>query len=285
MPKIAVIANCQARPVAKLCGLLVPGSIITGIGIVQLLKANDEVSITSACETADVIFAQLVHDTFPVSFVRSDVLRQRYPGKVIVWPNLFYRGQCPDLFYATGPAHERLMGPMQAYHLRSVLEAWRAGVTAKGALASLADTPPDAEDISAVSLNALRARERSTDIAASDLIEEEWREFRLFFTFNHPRARLLEAVSRRLFRAAGLNAEPSSPVSFGEPLGRIIPPMSVAMAHRLGFRFPEMAEAIRGLVYPLQAGKARDYSLDELVETSYQAYDDQPELARNAKLS
>lgn len=287
MTRIAVIANCQARPVANLCRHLAPGVEITGVGIVHLASPKDEADLAAACETADVILAQLVADNYPVTFVRTNALKAAHPGKVIVWPNLFFRGQCPDLHYATGEGRRRLAGPLTDYHLRLVLEAWQAGVPAAETLARLEGgaiaAPPDT---AAQSLAQLRERETATDVRASDLIEDSWTRQRLFFTFNHPRTVLLEALTRRLLQTAGIAATGAVPPRFGEPLGPIIPPMTRAMRNALGLDFGEEDEPIRGVPWPKQPGERPiPYSLADLVETFYRAYDAQADIARTARLS
>lgn len=286
MPKIAVIANCQAPPVAILGQALAPGIEIVGTFRIHLTSPQEEATLTAACDAADIILAQLVQDAYPVPFLRSAALKSAYPGKVILWPNLFFRGQCPDLFYATGPERQRLIGPLGGYHLRGVLEAWRAALPLAEALHRLAAgemaVPPD---VGAASLRDLQRREAACDVRASDLIEHCWRHERLFFTFNHPRSQLLDAMTRRLLGMAGIPTPGAIPPRFGEPLSRVIPPMTCPMQQAAGLDFGEAEEALRGVPYPAIQSAPIAYTLPQLLETFYRAYDDQPELARTARLS
>jgi hypothetical protein len=287
MTRIALIANCQARPVATLVQRLAPQTEITGTSVVHLATPKDEAAMAEACATADVIFAQLVADNYPVSFVRTAALKAAYPGKVVVWPNLFFRGQCPDLHYATGEGRRRLEGPLAEYHSRTVLDGWSAGRPAADTLARLEagdlTAPPDtAMD----SLTHLRQREAATDVAASDLIAADWTRRRLFFTFNHPRTVLLEALTRRLLAVAGIAATGAVPPSFGEPLGPIVPPLTAGMRAAIGLDFGEEDEVIRGVPWPAEPGRRRaEYTLPDLVNAFYRAYDAQDEIARTARLS
>lgn len=287
MIRIAVIANCQARPVATLVRHLAPQAEITGIAVVHLATPKDETSLAEACAAADLVFAQLVADNYPVPFVRTAALKAAHPGKVVAWPNLFFRGQCPDLHYATGEGRRRLNGPLGDYHSRTVLDGWLGGRPTAATLArleegDLAAPPGAAED----SLAQLRQREAAADVAVSDLIAEDWTRRRLFFTFNHPRRVLLEAVTRRLLAAAGIAATGAIPPRYGEPLGRVVPPMTAGMRTALGLDFGDEGEAIRGIAWPSEpTTRHLEYTLPDLVDALYHAYDSQADVARAARLS
>ena len=260
---------------------------ITGVGVVHLASSEDEAFVVGACESADVIFAQLVQDNYPIPFVRTNALKAAHPNKVVVWPNLFFRGQCPDLYYATGIGRQRLTGPLTEYHLRTVLDGWVDGVPVSETTTRIRDgSMASSLDIGDQSLRQLRHREKMTDIQICDVIEASWTHQRLFFTFNHPRTALLEAVTRRLLQTAGIAVTGKLPPRFREALNRIIPPMTHAMRQTLGLDFGEEDEPIRGMAWPPMAGnRPIEYALSDLVETFYRAYDAQAELARAAKLS
>jgi hypothetical protein len=287
VPKLAVIANCQARPIASLCQGLAADVEITGVGVVHLVSIQDENELKKSFDAADIIFAQLVQDNYPIPFVRTGTLKATYPGKVIVWPNLFFRGQCPDLYYANGERKQRLGGPLLDYHLRTVLEGWRQGRSAAVVLAALkAGEMASPPDVGHQSLQQLRLREAATDVRASDIIEEAWTTRRLFFTFNHPRTILLEAIARRLLRNAGIASGGRVPPRFGEPLGLVVPPMVHAMRQALGLDFGPEDEPIRGVRWPVQPGERPiQYSLQDLVDSFYRAYDAQADITRTAALS
>src|SRR5947208_11955161 len=97
--RVTVIANCQARPVADYLRLLGRDVEIVDIVITHLAKETDVSRLEQAAAKSDFIFAQLVQPNYPVSVVRSAVLKERYGDRVVLWPNLFFKGQCPDLCY------------------------------------------------------------------------------------------------------------------------------------------------------------------------------------------
>jgi hypothetical protein len=283
--KVFVIANCQARPVATLCARLAPSVEIIGVGITHLLSKSDEGSIENKCQEADIVLAQLVQNHYPIDFVRPAYLKHNYGDKVFFWPNLFFRGQNPDLFYATVPGQGRVMGPLAEYHLGSVLLAWRAGRQVAETLRVLRETGDQVwESAGEASLVELRERETSAHVAASDLIAARWRNERLFFTFNHPRANLIQMFVRRLLAAAGLSPA-SDVVAFGEPLGRIVPPTTSAMCKLAGLHYDPTDDLIRGVTYGDSPATPITYTLDALVETFFRAYDSQADAAKAARLS
>ncbi|MDO9502246.1 WcbI family polysaccharide biosynthesis putative acetyltransferase [Falsiroseomonas sp.] len=286
MPRVAIIANCQMRPMAALCESIGEAVSVTGGFVVHLAKREDEAAVEAACAKADLVFSQLVLESFPLPFLRSESLRAAHGEKVIVWPNLFFRGQCPDLFYATGTDRLRLTGPLTEYHLASVLEAWRAGDGVDRTVARLSAGDFNiAVDAAQISLDQLRQRETACDVRASDIIEAAWREEHLFFTFNHPRSRLLDTVARRLLAQADVAATGRPASGFSEPLGRIRPPLTPGMCRRFGLEFTDSQAEIRGVPYPGGDGPPITYELPALVAAFFRAYDGQAELAHTARLS
>jgi hypothetical protein len=67
---------------------------------------------------SDLIFVQLTRDSSR-RFRPHREAAGGIPGKVIVWPNVFFRGACPDLNYVTSNG-TRLLGPLGHYHNRFV---------------------------------------------------------------------------------------------------------------------------------------------------------------------
>lgn len=95
---VAVLGNCQARPIATLLPLYNPAITVTCVDVVHLLRDEDAPQYAQALRQADVILAQHVADTYPCSFVRNSELVRQYGHKVIFWINLYFRGYNPELF-------------------------------------------------------------------------------------------------------------------------------------------------------------------------------------------
>jgi len=155
-------------------------------------------------ERADIILVQLTADQFMHEHLRSSVVAARYPDKTAIWPNLFYSGQQPFLRYLTHPEISRINGPLDVYHDISILHEWRV------ARQTTSKTDIDLDDlksrISEASLRELERRESKCSAGVSDIISDQRKVKRLFFTFNHPTVWLVTQLGKRL--GAFLNLGP-----------------------------------------------------------------------------
>lgn len=281
--RLAVIANCQARPMAQIIRLLAPQVDIVEITITHLAKQEEKEKCYEIYQKADYIFAQRVSDNYPTEFVRSDCLKQMFPHKLIVWPNIFFRGQCADLCYVTRPGVGRVVGPLGEYQNLVIFEAWQKSSTVSDARQLLTDGGAwlaRLETEAASSLAELQARELQCDVTISSEIAEHWRNKRLFFTFNHPSKWLLETVARRLLQCIACETQDTPAIhACAEPLDRIIPALLPVVAEYLGLQLPtgtlfkgceiQLADQVKigkGVVY---------YELDDFIETSFRVLDRQ----------
>jgi hypothetical protein len=293
--QIAVVANCQARPIATLIKALVPAIAEPSTIIVHLARKDGIDDDYAALDKADLIFAQFVTDQYFASHLATSRLKVRYGARVISWPNIFYRGQTPDLAYAlvtqaAEPVVKRLLGPLREYHHRGILKAWRAGMSVSECLAFLADCPVSFQEevltIADRSLEELRKREAPLDVAISDLIAAEWRDRRLFFTFNHPSAYLLSEMARRLLLHAGVEITGNINVE-REPLDLVIPAVFGRDEAFFGSAL-ENSGSSRGAELLVDGAKVKQgairlYTHSELIEASFRAYDAQ--LSRDDKVA
>jgi hypothetical protein len=284
---LAVVANCQARPIATLIKALLP-AIAEPSTIIVHLAGKDRIDDDYAVlDTADLIFAQLVTDQYFAGHLATSRLKARYGARVISWPNVFFRGQTPDLAYASvtqadEPARKRLLGPLREYHHRGIFEAWQAGINARECLAVLAECSLSFQEhalsVADRSLEDLRQREAALDVAISGVITAEWRRRRLFFTFNHPSAYLLSEMARRLLLHAGVETAGNTH-SEREPLDLVIPPVFGRDAAFFGPAL-ENSGTSRGAELlidgaDVKQGSIRLYTHSELIEASFHAYDAQ----------
>ena len=239
--RIAIVGNCQARPLAEMLARAVKGLDLPEPIIIHLARPEEAAAHHALLDSADHVLTQLVADNYPVEHLRTELLRARFGERLTVWPNVFFRGQNPDLVYVTH-ASGRLVSPMGHYHSRAVYTAWREGVPLDALreedYASRSREP--AEFLSAVerSFEDLRTRERETDVGIADEIARRWRSEPLFHTFNHPSATLLAELSRRVAARLGLSlAGEASLESAPDRLGTVRPPMESALARTLGLEF------------------------------------------------
>ncbi len=263
-----------------------------GTVITHLTKNVEAETHMDIFAKADIIFAQAVNSSYPVKHLTTEKLRSEFGDKVISWPNIFFAGQSPGLCYVTTINGYRVSGPLHDYQYRPIFEAWQQGDSIEKCLERIESGVSSALLQAGVttSFEELSIREKSVDVIVSDLIESEWKERRLFFTFNHPASILLLKMAERMLRVANIKShlKVTSEI-FGEPLGRIVPPISDVDASLLRFEF-ETSSVSRGVELTINNnkigfGKSRIYSMHELIEKSYMALDLQKDLISDVRFT
>jgi len=219
--RIAVIGNCQARPLASALTAAIPGLEVLDVVIVHLADQAEADKTLAAIDGADFVLAQRVVDNYPTQFVRTDELRRHFGARLLVWPNLYYRGYNPELVYLRDSQHRALQGPFGEYHVSTIHEAWRQGLSVVETVERLKSVDFNREKFAMVpdeSLAELIEREADCDLRVSDVVAEDRWKTRLFFTFNHPTSAALDILVTRMLGLLGVpNASAGQP---GEPLGR-----------------------------------------------------------------
>jgi hypothetical protein len=278
--RFAVVANCQARPVADLLMKLSAGLEICGMIITHLASAETAVADLAVLRSADLIFAQFVTDQYHAAHLATSRLRHEFGARLVSWPNIFFRGQCPDLSYAAATGTPRLQGPLREYHLRSVYECWRNRTSQQSCMAMLRQTDPDyppvLEEIAGKSLAELQLREASLDVGIADIIQEHWRHRRLFFTFNHPALYLLAEIASRLLKMVGIRQSDLSVKGAAEPLALVVPPVLRREADSFAQSFANdtiEGAALQVATAKLVIGKRCTYDLAGLIAQFYLSYD------------
>ena len=249
----------------------------------HLLCDAQEAEYVPIFESADLILAQLVTNNYPCNFVRNVDLREKYGDRVRIWPNLYYSGYNPELFYLRGKDRKPLGGPVGDYHNKTFYEAWRAGLSVDEAVSRHLNYDFNEKTyvhIPEISLDELRKRESGTDVRIVDWIKEHmWRQ-RLFFTFNHPAQALIRELACRLVSAAGFDVLPDAMMTQPkrEPLGQLGCPVNPWVARKYGCTFvdPEEyrgREVISNESSNFIMGKHRIYSIHQVVEEYFRVYD------------
>lgn len=269
--RIVVVANCQARPISAILKNMRPELDLADPIILHLARPIDAARDLRVLAEADVIFAQLTSDTFKPDHLATPLLRAAFPGKVIVWPNIFYAGQQPFLRYFTHPEGGRMLGPFEAMHDLRLYRSWLHTGRVDPEVVLQADSALVAKTVQQ-SLAAVGDRDALADVAVADLIDGNPHAAPMFFTFNHPRSSLLALVAERLLAKAGLDANLSDPLR-DEPLGR--------------YRVPgiDNAEGMRGDPVPADGTpQVRGYSLPDLATTFQAVYDADPRFRHPASI-
>jgi hypothetical protein len=278
--KIAVVGNCQARPISKIITTLCSKIEITTVGIVHLLKNEEKAIYDQAFRTSDFIFAQRVANNYPCTFVRTEALKDEYGNKVIVWPNIYYRGYNPELIYLRISNLNPFRGPMGDYHIRSFLDGWKNGLSIEDTISLHNNIDYNRENygnIPEASLTELREREEDCDIKISKYIEERIWKHRLFFTFNHPTIELLLQAGNALINYAGIHSERVNYTDNWEPLGQFQLPLNPWVENEYGLDFDEV-NVWKGIKvigidrYHVTTGKTHQFHDKEIVDIFFQIY-------------
>lgn len=267
--KILVIGNCQARPVAKL--LAKNSSQIDALQpiITHLSRPEMEIEHLKQFNHADFILAQLTQDTFSVPHLRSKYIKEQFPNKTFIWPNIFSASQQPFLRYVTHRLKKiRIQGPLEAYHDLRILSSWYENHGQKQLKLPVEDS------VHRTSLEQLQDRERFCDVKVSDLIATNLDRKRLFFTFNHPTLWLLVKMLERLVDLTPFKVEFNN-LQSNEPLGRIIAPSIFDNCDDAIYQGPMIQ--LKSKV-EIHSGPAVQYNYERLRNTFFEAYTNQGEL-------
>lgn len=292
--RFVIVANCQARSLSQIVKLARPDWEHLGDIVVHLSKPDEEEQHHKLLRDADVIFAQLVQDHYPIRHLATSRLAKAFGNAVLRWPNLFFHGQNTDTINLTAPRGARLTGPLIEYHSLITYRSWLAGRPVSECIASIRDEDADPEPFrrrADQSLALLRERETEADVGVADYVERRFRRERLFHVFNHPTSRMMTRLARLLLGKLRADiSEIPSPDVLGEPLGHYVPLMPPAVARALELRFPTSMFA-RGVDLNISddgaitRGRPRVWRLEDFVATSYRCYDAQAEAARAARIT
>lgn len=278
--RIAVLGNCQARPLTALLPLANPAIEVIYQGVVHLLRDDDAQQCEAALRKADFILAQRVADTYSCAFVHSSGLLGRFGQKVLFWPNLYFSGYNPELFYIRLADRAPLRGPLGDYQSATFFEGWRQGLSVEKTLALHTDMDFNRERYGAIpeaSLAELRRREQDTHVRVTPELERLVWTQRLFFTFNHPCLFLLQLTAAALLQAAGVPVAKRLRNAGPEPLGMIRPPLNPWVARERGMQEPQPDQwtglAVRDVQQSRVTADGRcEYSSHELVALFFRIY-------------
>ena len=121
---VAVIANCQSVGLGQALRLMIPGAAVR---IVRVHLTNDETRprVLENLGRSDLILTQ---DTRTFGELNAASLKQHFPDKTLVVPNVYYRGFHPDACYV-GPLGDRVISPVGDYNSVVVLDSFLKGLT------------------------------------------------------------------------------------------------------------------------------------------------------------
>ncbi|AII42022.1 hypothetical protein KR100_01195 [Synechococcus sp. KORDI-100] len=272
---IAVVANCQARPLIHLLEANFKVQCLEPI-IVHLAKDEYADEYRFKLETADILISQFISDQYPCSTIRTKNLKESLIKKLVLIPNLFYRGYTPDLRYVRLRGQPTLTGPLGDYHSSIIIDAWSNSLSQKEAKKNYLDDSlwkKVYQNVAVESLNELKEREKKLDISVSDIIEREQQYKQLFFTFNHPSKYLLDQLVKRIGSYLNLESkENPSIANISEPLDLLRAPIHSFTKRQLDLQFG-CTQSFSGIDNDKTGvERFRQFTLDEIVHKFYQTY-------------
>ncbi len=283
--KVVVAGNCQARPMARLLSQLNPEITITATPIVHLLQPADEAVFRPALDEADLIITQLIADSYPCEFIRTNRLKERYGDRVKTILNLYFTGYNPDLRYLRHPQVGTLRGPLSDYHNKTILTGWMLGVDQKQVVKWLNDPFFNQQEYalaSQASLAELKKREELVDVPIVDCIEAGYKHQRFFFTFNHPSAALLAQYAHRVSAMLLGNAtEIHNELIKNEFLDQLIPKIPPGLGHEQAAQAVSKGQEVLSVNgAKIELGAEKNYTDEELVALFYQIYSENADFIR-----
>ncbi len=280
--KVVLVANCQARPLAKILTKLNPNIDITAVAIVHLLQDDQEEEYRQFFDGADFIVTQLIADNYPCSFVRTSLLKGKYSEKIITIVNVYYSGYNPELMYIRNSPEGTLKSPLLEYHNKTFLHSWEEGKTVSETISRYNDFDYNKElysDVIDLSMQELKKRESIADIKVTDIIGVDLGAERKFFTFNHPCMSVMIQMCARIIEKMGAEVINQIPLeNIREDLDKIIVPVNVFSREKLQVSFadPSFFKGVNCAVErdgTIRVSGKRLYSVSQIIEKYFEIYD------------
>jgi hypothetical protein len=216
MKKCMIYGNCQAMAMKLFLSKYPAFSkeyVIIDIKPVHLLDKDDLPFLESATLSLDLFIHQPVSDNYKgMPQLSTKALINRLPGscQVVSFPVAYFTGYHPEI---TCLRDEN--GPVKndpfPYHDINFLRLYHQGKTIQEILDIINDNDLYTESYIQTNLDktlaTLRSRENSLTVKLSDFIEREFRNVKLFHSFNHPSKEILEFLFESILKDVGIHVE------------------------------------------------------------------------------
>ena len=276
---VAIVGNCQAEMLAGIFKIAAPGVVIRRLPPIFQMTNQDRGAVLTTLKEADYIFLQRVAEDHVLEWIRPSWLRSEFPGRTVVWPNIYFDGYFPDVQYVHLLHFGKLQGPLDEYHLMRVFRAYKAGRSVHQAAQAVASGEHELDDNAfSSSLNRLLLKEQDVDVMISDFVAKEASLRRSFYTPNHPYLFVLIEMARRLAERGNLPFQTGAAAQFKYHLDAIFIPAYSALIQKQ-CTWVEETVIYRGVRVDaatqkfVTVGKPRYYTTVDLVTEFYRVYD------------
>ncbi|OJF69452.1 hypothetical protein BK026_12010 [Alteromonas sp. V450] len=190
MKKITIFANCQGEALYKYfeeIGIADEFFLIK-VAPIQTLRGKDIERVEAAVSEADIVFAQYISDSYFIKRFSSSLLLQKVQekSKIITFPNFYFDGFFPHLGMLRG-----VRSALHLVHDYNIVAGYLAGMSVYEIIELTQSnefyTKEMSERFFDSSLSELKRREVEYSLLnGSKIIENHFKEKRLFNQFNHP---------------------------------------------------------------------------------------------------
>jgi len=206
--RVLVMANCTHYSLAL---ALRQSGLFSNVRSAELYSMNDAGRERLAEELGQFDFILTLEHGERFGPLATAALRQRFADKLFSLPTPFFSGLMPDMAYLQyGDEIARSSAVLGDYHSALVLEDVRSGFSKEAVVqryvSGKAFDRLDVEGVWADGLAELKEREKTTDIALSDYIEQAAAAGTIagqFLSFNHPTEGLINHVARAFINRLG----------------------------------------------------------------------------------
>lgn len=198
---IVILANCQNQEIANMFNMMINMENFIVKNFYHEMINNNPDNLKNEFEIADIIITQPLSEKF--GYFATDNIKNIYPSKCLVIPNLFFRGYFPELTYA-GEEGKRLPSPIGEYHHAGIIAGWEMGLVQNELYRFLNSEnfylETGLRDALKKSIKELINREKVCDITISDFILNNYKSKPLFYTVNHPTGALIYELAIRILK-------------------------------------------------------------------------------------
>lgn len=271
--KAIILSNCTHAPLKE---------YFSATGLFDRVESTPLYAIPPA--ERDGLYARLREFDVVVSLVHgaswgnlcAESLKSEFGDRCVLFTTPFFNGLHPDLVHIQVEGKNKVRSPLSDYHSGLVLWGFLRGVGTRALEEMyLAGELPDLFDAAGNwerAMQALRLRDRDSDILTADIYDTVCRAEPGMLTFNHPGMSILSEISRRLLDRLGLGARSPrlSPVSVYNPLIRDVAfPVSPAAVRHNGLSYPA-SPVFRCGLSGVRPGEM--FSFREFAELCYRQY-------------
>ncbi len=216
MKKCLVYGNCQSMAIRDFLSKHPDFRSfydLLDIKPVHLLTQDDIETLEQTIAETDLFIHQPISDNYKgipqlsTSYLKS---QSKASCTIVSFPVAYFTAYNPEITYLKGKNNAAISKPFP-YHDLNILKLYAEGKSVEETIEAIESevfySTEYLQDNLSTTLANLEAREKSIDILLSPFIRENFREKRLFHTFNHPSSIVLEYLINSILDFLDINRE------------------------------------------------------------------------------